>query len=119
VVDKGLNPGEQVIVEGQNQVRPGGKVEPAPPSAGGPMAGSDQGSGSAAAAAAGSGAGGHHGRHGQPGTGTGGGGGTGAGPGDGTGGAGDGSSVARPNPGQTHAREPATGPTASNQPAAQ
>jgi multidrug efflux system membrane fusion protein len=31
VVGKGLSGGEQVITEGQNQVRPGGRVEPAPP----------------------------------------------------------------------------------------
>lgn len=30
VVGKGLSGGEQVIIEGQNQVRPGGRVEPAP-----------------------------------------------------------------------------------------
>jgi multidrug efflux system membrane fusion protein len=93
VVDKGLTPGERVIIEGQNQVRPGGKVEPAPQNAGG---GSQAGSGSASSAdgsyaSAGSGAGSAHG-HGRP-------------------GAANGSS--------TRSREPATGPTASNQPAAQ
>ena len=31
VVGKGLDGGERLIVEGQNQVRPGGRVEPAPP----------------------------------------------------------------------------------------
>jgi multidrug efflux system membrane fusion protein len=30
VIGKGLDGGERVIVEGQNQVRPGGRVEPAP-----------------------------------------------------------------------------------------
>jgi multidrug efflux system membrane fusion protein len=32
VIEKGLTGGEQVIVEGQNQLRPGGKVEPVAPS---------------------------------------------------------------------------------------
>jgi multidrug efflux system membrane fusion protein len=36
VISKGLEGGEQVIVEGQNQVRPGGRVEPAPPNGGSP-----------------------------------------------------------------------------------
>lgn len=31
VIGKGLAGGEQVIIEGQNQVRPGGRVEPSPP----------------------------------------------------------------------------------------
>jgi len=31
VIDKGLQGGEQVIIEGQNQVRPGGRVEPSNP----------------------------------------------------------------------------------------
>ena len=31
VIGKGLDGGERLIVEGQNQVRPGGRVEPAPP----------------------------------------------------------------------------------------
>ncbi|HEX2685042.1 MAG TPA: efflux RND transporter periplasmic adaptor subunit [Kofleriaceae bacterium] len=34
VVGKGLDGGEQVIVEGQNQVRPGGRVEPVHPTGG-------------------------------------------------------------------------------------
>jgi len=38
VIAKGLEGGEQVIVEGQNQVRPGGRVEPGAPN-GGPNAG--------------------------------------------------------------------------------
>jgi len=32
VIEKGLEGGEQVIIEGQNQVRPGGRVEPSNPS---------------------------------------------------------------------------------------
>jgi multidrug efflux system membrane fusion protein len=35
VIDKGLEGTEQVIVEGQNQVRPGGRVEPTDPNGGG------------------------------------------------------------------------------------
>jgi multidrug efflux system membrane fusion protein len=56
VVDKGLEGGEQVIIEGQNQVRPGGRVEPTngkggPGGGGGapgqaPAAGSGRGKGS-------------------------------------------------------------------------
>lgn len=37
VVSKGLAGGEKVIVEGQNQVRPGGKVEPSAPGQGAPQ----------------------------------------------------------------------------------
>lgn len=44
VIGKGLEGGEQLIVEGQNQVRPGGRVEPASPSGGPPNTGR-QGSG--------------------------------------------------------------------------
>jgi multidrug efflux system membrane fusion protein len=36
VIGKGLDGGELVIIEGQNQVRPGGRVEPANPNAGPP-----------------------------------------------------------------------------------
>ncbi|HET9624620.1 MAG TPA: efflux RND transporter periplasmic adaptor subunit [Kofleriaceae bacterium] len=91
VVEKGLSPGERVIIEGQNQVRPGGKVEPALQNAGGPSGpGGGDGSGTAAAGP-GEGSGHGRGRHGP--------------------GAGNGSS--------TRSREPATGPTASNQPAPQ
>ena len=43
VIGKGLAGGEQVIVEGQNQVRPGGRVEPAQ-SNGGPQGGPSSGS---------------------------------------------------------------------------
>ena len=54
VIEKGLEGGEQVIIEGQNQVRPGGRVEPtnpngAAPGAAGPAAAGGkpgQGSGS-------------------------------------------------------------------------
>jgi multidrug efflux system membrane fusion protein len=53
-IDKGVEPGEQVVVEGQNQIRPGGKVEPIDPNAkkdkGGKGAGKkseDKGSGKA------------------------------------------------------------------------
>jgi hypothetical protein len=35
VIDKGLEGGEQVVIEGQNQLRPGGKVEPLKPGGGG------------------------------------------------------------------------------------
>jgi len=34
VIDKGLDGGEQVVIEGQNQLRPGGKVEPVKPGGG-------------------------------------------------------------------------------------
>jgi len=34
VIDKGLEGGEQVVIEGQNQLRPGGKVEPVKPGGG-------------------------------------------------------------------------------------
>ncbi len=46
LIDRGLTGGEQVIVEGQNQIRPGGRVEPTKPPA--------RGSGSSASANAGS-----------------------------------------------------------------
>lgn len=36
VISKGLEGGERVIIEGQNQVRPGGRVEPSTPGQGGP-----------------------------------------------------------------------------------
>jgi multidrug efflux system membrane fusion protein len=36
IIDKGLDGGEQVVIEGQNQIRPGGRVEPSKPSAAGP-----------------------------------------------------------------------------------
>lgn len=42
VVGKGLAGGEQVIIEGQNQVRPGGRVEPTSPN-GGPAGGAPGG----------------------------------------------------------------------------
>ena len=87
VVGKGLSGGEKLITEGQNQVRPGGRVQPvvpgAAPAAPGRPAGPDrrrrgpeaeQGSGAPPAV--------------------------------------------RPESGQTRPRGPATGPTASNQPAA-
>jgi multidrug efflux system membrane fusion protein len=50
VVGKGLDAGEQVIIEGQNQVRPGGRVQP-----------SGTGSGSGAGSGHGPAAGGGHG----------------------------------------------------------
>ncbi len=60
IVSKGLEPGERVVVDGQNQLRPGAKIAPKPferPGAAGP-AGSASGrpaaSGSGSAAAAGS-----------------------------------------------------------------
>jgi multidrug efflux system membrane fusion protein len=48
VIDKGLEGGEQVIIEGQNQVRPGGQVAPTSPNGGpnGGPPGSGAGSGS-------------------------------------------------------------------------
>jgi membrane fusion protein, multidrug efflux system len=48
VVDKGLEGGEQVIIEGQNQVRPGGQVAPTSPNGGpnGGAPGAGSGSGS-------------------------------------------------------------------------
>ena len=91
VVDRGLEGGEQVIIEGQNQVRPGGQVQPTGPS-GGPSGGPNAGSG-----APGSGPRDHgRGKRGQPGG--------EAGPGEG-----------RPTTGQSRPRGPATGPTASTQ----
>ena len=73
VIGKGLEGGEQLIVEGQNQVRPGGRVEPATPGGGPPAPGRPNGSPDRPAG--------------------------------------------RPEAGP-RARGPATGPTASNQPAA-
>ena len=59
VVDKGLEGGEQVIIEGQNQVRPGGRVEPtngkAGAGGGAPGQGGGAGSGSGRAKGAGRG----------------------------------------------------------------
>ncbi|HEY0189971.1 MAG TPA: efflux RND transporter periplasmic adaptor subunit [Kofleriaceae bacterium] len=106
IISKGLAGGERVIIEGQNQVRPGGKVEPAAPQAG-------QGSaGSASADAASHGNGGKG--HGRPGGGRADG--SGAGPGNGAGsGSGPGPSGGSAAP---RSRDTATGPTASNQPAA-
>lgn len=49
VIGKGLDGGEHVIVEGQNQVRPGGRVEPAAPN-GGPGGPPGPGSGSGSGA---------------------------------------------------------------------
>ena len=62
IIAKGLDGGEQVIVEGQNQIRPGGKVavsKPSAPDAGGgpPGAGSGSGSGSGGKRGHGAGAG--------------------------------------------------------------
>ena len=96
VIGKGLDAGEQVITEGQNQVRPGGRVEPASPNAGpgGPAAGSaDHGRG----------------KRGKP---------AGELPSGGSAepalqGSGDG--AIRPTAGQPRSRGPATGPTASTQ----
>jgi len=48
VIGKGLAGGEQVIVEGQNQVRPGGRVEPSNPAPGVPGAPGAPGTGGAA-----------------------------------------------------------------------
>jgi multidrug efflux system membrane fusion protein len=58
VVGKGLDGGEQVIIEGQNQVRPGGKVAPTNPGGGqGPGAGSGSAAGDHPRGKRGSGAG--------------------------------------------------------------
>jgi multidrug efflux system membrane fusion protein len=52
IIDKGINPGDQIVVEGQNQLRNGGRVSIDNKNAGSGAAGS--------AAEAGSAAGGHH-----------------------------------------------------------
>jgi multidrug efflux system membrane fusion protein len=98
VVGKGLEGGERVIVEGQNQVRPGGRVEPSTPG-GGPGGASGPGGpgrpggadheGSDHQGSDRPGGPGGHDRHGT-----------------------------RPDSGQPRSRGPVTGPTASNQPAA-
>jgi len=56
VISKGLEGGEQVLIEGQNQVRPGGKVEPST-GAGGRGSGSGSGGGTGAGSAGGPGSG--------------------------------------------------------------
>jgi len=43
VIESGLEGGEQIVVEGQNQIRPGGKVEPAKPAKAGSGSGSSVG----------------------------------------------------------------------------
>jgi multidrug efflux system membrane fusion protein len=88
VIGKGLEGGEHVIVEGQNQVRPGGRVEPSNPNAG-PGGGLPGGPNP-----------GQH-RRGRS---------TGEG-----GPAAGGSAEVRPAAGQSRPRDPATGPTASTQ----
>jgi membrane fusion protein, multidrug efflux system len=110
VVGNGLDGGESVIIEGQNQVRPGGRVEPAHPGGGGgapgpgrPGGGSDRrgkrGSGDAPAPAA-------EGTPGEP-------------PASGSGSAGQrsGGRAVRPTTGQLapRPRGPVTGPTATSQ----
>jgi multidrug efflux system membrane fusion protein len=44
IITKGISPGEQVVVEGQSQLRPGAKVQSRPP--GGPQAGAPAGASS-------------------------------------------------------------------------
>jgi multidrug efflux system membrane fusion protein len=61
VVDKGLNPGEKVVTEGQNQLRPGSKVATAAPGGG---AGAGGGSGGGGGSGHGSGDGSHGGHRG-------------------------------------------------------
>jgi hypothetical protein len=115
VIDKGVDGGEQVIIEGQNQVRPGGKVA------------STSQAGDAASPAPGQGKPGQQGqpdhRRGKRGAAE------GADPASaaGSAGAGDGTrrppsndaapgaSAVRPAGGQSRPRGPATGPTASTQ----
>ncbi|HEY0484173.1 MAG TPA: efflux RND transporter periplasmic adaptor subunit [Kofleriaceae bacterium] len=97
VVGKGLEGGEQVIIEGQNQVRPGGHVQPSRPGAGGPGAPGPGGPGSGADAP---GAGSQDHRRGKPGA-------------EARPGAQD---DVRPASGQSRPRGPTAGPTASNQP---
>jgi multidrug efflux system membrane fusion protein len=104
VIGKGLSGGEQVIVEGQNQVRPGGRVEPArrggPPAApGAPGQRPDTGKGSGSNAAPGGSE-----RRGNPSA-------------DAEAAPAAGSAASRPAGGQPRPRGPATGPTATNQPA--
>ncbi|MEJ7603441.1 MAG: efflux RND transporter periplasmic adaptor subunit [Kofleriaceae bacterium] len=45
LIESGLEGGEQIVVEGQNQIRPGGRVEPAKPQGRGAGSGSGGGSG--------------------------------------------------------------------------
>ncbi|HEX4417465.1 MAG TPA: efflux RND transporter periplasmic adaptor subunit [Kofleriaceae bacterium] len=143
VIAKGLGGGEQVIIEGQNQVRPGGRVQASTGGGGGPAAGAADGSAGSNAGPRG------HGKH-RPGAGsdagsasaqssataapepaaapgTSGASGSGAAPvaapatAAGTAGTADTShapanqAAARPVA-PSRSREPATGPTASNQP---
>jgi multidrug efflux system membrane fusion protein len=96
VVSKGLAGGEQLITEGQNQVRPGGRVEPVVPGGGasgpgGPGRPGSERRGKRGPEAEGSGA--------EPGSGAG------------------APSAVRPGSGQSRPRGPAAGPTASNRPA--
>jgi multidrug efflux system membrane fusion protein len=93
VVGKGLDGGEHVIIEGQNQVRPGGRVEPSTPG-GGPGGAGGPGGRPGGADHQGSD---HQGSD-RPG--------------------GRDRQGTRPDSGQPRSRGPATGPTASNQPAA-
>jgi membrane fusion protein, multidrug efflux system len=106
VVGKGLAGGERVIIEGQNQVRPGGRVEPSSPG-GGPGDGTGAGSGSGQRG---------RGKRGPPdpaGAATG-----SATPAPDTAPPTSGSGANRPVAGQSRSRGPATGPTASAEPAA-
>lgn len=57
MISKGLDGGEQVVIEGQNQLRPGGKVEVVQPNKGGQAEGPGTGAGSGNGS--GSGSGGH------------------------------------------------------------
>jgi multidrug efflux system membrane fusion protein len=104
VIEKGLEGGEQVIIEGQNQIRPGGRVEPSNPN-GAPAGAAAPG---AAGGKPGQGSGSGRNRHGA---------------GSGGGSAGPGSAAAVPqagsgepgdgHPGSTRSRGSAAGPTAS------
>ena len=108
VIGKGLEGGEQVIVEGQNQVRPGGRVEPSSPGGGaqgpgGPSAGQPEH---------------RRGRHGPPDADQAPGGASqaaesGSSPDGGR--AGNGQDSSRPGAGQSRSRGTAAGPTASTQ----
>jgi multidrug efflux system membrane fusion protein len=106
VIGKGLEGGERVIIEGQNQVRPGGRVEPSNPNAG-PPGSAPVGAGSGAQDPAQR----QRGRRADP---------TGEGA-PAAGGSADaaheprGEPEVRPAAGQSRPRGPATGPTASTQ----
>lgn len=104
VIGKGLDGGEQLIIEGQNQVRPGGRV--APSGAGGAPSGRP---GGGSGTGSGSGSGEHRGRRGEARSGE---------PSGAARSAPTPASAADPGArGTVQPRSPAAGPTASNQPA--